>query len=342
MARKVLSLRLQIIFGMKKIFLLSCLTLFSLALPAQQIRTNYRSDGITHISTDYEALQMGGVPSEIRVELAGFPDGSTLYLLYINFQQKTAVNVPKGVKMAVTLNNGKMLRIDQIGQDSATKRRLEDGTFVNRLKYAIEPADMEKMVRGIKSVDIITGWNPDDYVQASFGDNLLGSLLKRHCEAILKASGGTLELASSLAGYTENANSILSNANPIVARGKNFDYNILLSHLYYKNTNQEDVDLAFVIGTDKQYHIPYDAPVRLTLRDGSVIELLNTRDDVNFVYVYPGMADLFRITTIGIESLSIEHENGTLSDTFPITEEKNGFSDAVAQELQLLLSLSPR
>lgn len=327
---------------MKKHFLACCLALFPLLLSAQQIRTNYRSEGMTHISTDYETLPMDGIPAQARVELAGFPDGSTLYLLYISLEQKTATNVPKGVKMAVTLANGKLVRLDQIGQESATKRRMDNGLFVNRLKYAVEPADMEKLVRGIKSIDIITGWNPDDYLQAHWADDAFGTLLKRHCEAIRDAAAATIELEATLAGYTENANSCMANANPLVGRGKNYDYNILLSHLYYKNTNQEDLDLAFVIGTDQQYHIPYDAAVRLTLRDSSVINLPNTRDDINFVYVYPQLADLYRIASIGMESLSIDYEGGTLEDTFPVSEEKNGFSDAVAQELQLLLSLSPR
>ena len=327
---------------MKKLAILAFFVLFCTFLNAQSIRTNYRSEGMTHIATDYETLTMSGIPVQTRVELVGFPDGSTLYLLYMNLVQKEATVVPKGVKMAVTLNNGKLLRLEQIGQPSATPRRQEDGFFLNRLKYAVEPADMEKMVKGIKMTEIVTGWNPDDFISASWSDNAMGTLLKRHCEAILKASESTLDLEASLSGYTENVNSIMSTANPIVARGKNFDYNILLSHLYYKHTNEEDLDLAFVIGTKEQFHIPYDAHVRFTLGDNSVVELLQARDDVNFVYVYPSMEQLYQMVTLGISALSIDYEDGTLEDTFPASEEKNGFSDAVAQELYLLLSLSPR
>ncbi len=134
----------------------------------------------------------------------------------------------------------------------------------------------------------------------------------------------------------------MSTANPIVGRGKNYDYNILLSHLYYKNTNAEDLDLAFVIGTQEKFHIPYDAPVRFTLGDGSKVELVQARDDVNFVYVYPSVEQLSRMSALGITDLSIDYEGGTLEDSFPASEQKNGFSDAVAQELNLLLSLSPR
>lgn len=312
---------------------------------AQEIRTNYRSGGITHISTAFESISLDGTPAEIRVELAGFPDGGTMYLVYLNLWQKTSVTVPKGVKMAVNLQGGKMVRLEQVGQDSATKPRLENGLFLNRLKYAAESADMEKMVRGIKSVDIITGWDPDDYVQATFAENELGDLLRRHCEAILKAADNTVELKASLSGYTENRNSTLSTANPLVARGNKYDYNVLLTHLYYKGTNTEDLDLAFVIGCpgEEKFHFTYDTPVRFSLNDGSVIELPNTRDDVNFVYVYPTMEDLGRMVSVGVKSLSVQADDCLFTDEFaPREDGAQTFSEAVNQELQLLLSLSHR
>ena len=327
---------------MKKLLLATFGILVYMAVSAQNIRTNYRSEGMTHIATDYEALALKDVPAQARVELVGFPDGSSLYLLYLNLIQKTATVVPKGVKMAFTLQNGKLVRAEQIGQPSATPRRMDDGNFLNRLKYAIEPADMEKMVRGIKSVDIVTGWNPDDYISVDFPKNTFAELLTRHCQAILKASESTIELQATMSGYTENVNSILSTSNPVVARGANFDYNILLTHLYYKGTNEEDMDLAFVLGTHDTYHIPVDSPVKLTLTDGSVIDLIQARDDINFVYLYPTMEDMYRISALGISGLTIEYEGGVLADSFSPGEQKNGFSDAVNQELQLLLSASPR
>ena len=325
----------------KRICILALFLVAVTSVRAQQIRTNYRSGGMTHISTDYQSVKMGEVPALTRVELVGFPDGSTLYLWYINLVQKTATVVPKGVKMALTLSNGKMVRLEQIGQFSATPRHQEDGNFLGRLKYAVEPEEMEKMVKGISSADIVTGWNPEDYLQATWKEDELGALLKAHCEAILKASESTIDLEATLSGYTENTGSILSTSNPIVARGKNFDYNILLSHLYYKNTNGEDLDLAFVLGSAQKYHIPYDAPVRFTLEDDSQIDLVQARDDVNFVFLYPSTEDLSRMATVGVKSLSIDYEGGTLTDTFPASQ-KESFSRAINQQLQLLLSLSPR
>ena len=325
---------------MKKTLLVLLAAAISLSLSAQNVRTNYRSNNITHISTEYESLAFGSDQALVRVELAGFPDGSSLYLLYLNLLQKTAVSVPKGVKMALTLSGGKLVRLDQIGEDSATKRRLDDGLFVNRLKYAVDPSDMEKLVRGIQSVDIITGWNPDDYIQASFPSDELGSLLGRHCEAILKAAERTVDLSAGLASYTDNVNSVMASANPMVVHGNNFDYNLLLSHLYYKNTNEEDFDLAFVLGAPQKYHFPYDARVHFVLGDNSVVDLLQTRDDENFIYVYPSLDQLQRMVAEGVKSLSMDYEGGTLTDTF--TPSDADFSSVLNQQLQLLLSMSPR
>lgn len=325
---------------MKKVFLSILAALVCCSAFSQQVRTNYRSGGFTHISTDYEAIKLADIPSEVRVEHVGLPDGSSIFLLYINLIQKESVVTPKGVKMSATLPSGKFVRLDQIGQDSATKRRRDDGLFVNRLKYAAEPSDIEKMIHGVKSIDLVTGWNPDDYVQASFSQDEFAKLLKSHCEAILKASDSTLELTATIASRTDNANSVLTASNPIMARGKNMDYNVILSHLYYKNTGNEDLDLAVVIGTSAKHHIPYDAPVKFTLRDGSEISLIQTRDDVNFFYVYPTLQDLYRMAYTGVSAISIECEDGTLSDTIPASSED--FTAAVSQQLNLLLSVSPR
>ena len=326
---------------MKRTIAIALLALISLTAFGQQIRTNYKASGLTHISTDYEPMKVAGIPALVRVEFVGFPDGSRLYLLYLNMDQKEAVIAPKGVKMAVTLKNGKFVRLEQIGQSSATPRRMDNGMFRNRLKYAVETKDMEKMLKGVTAVDIVTGWNPEDYVQASFPEDDFASLLERHCEAILKASESTVDLAATLGAYDENTNSIMISANPIVGKGEHFIYNVILSNIYYKNTGGEDFDLAFVIGTENKYSIPYDATVRFTLRDGSLIALPNAREDTNFVYVYPSPDEIFRMASVGISSFSIDSEGSPIiADILP--DGPDSFTTALNQQLQLLMSASPR
>ena len=326
---------------MKRTIVIALLALISLTAFGQQIRTNYKASGLTHISTDYEPLKVAGNPALVRVEFVGFADGSRLYLLYLNMEQKEAVSAPKGVKMAVTLKNGKFVRLEQIGQSSATPRRFDNGLFRNRLKYAVETKDMEKMLKGVSALDIVTGWNPEDFIQATFPEDEFASLLERHCEAILKAADRTVELTAQLGAYDDNTNSLMISAKPIVGKGEHFIYNVILTNIYYKNTGGEDFDLAFVIGSENKYEIPLDATVRFTLRDGSLIALPNTREDTNFVYVYPSPEEIFRMAEVGISSLSIDNEGNTiLADVFP--EDPEDFTAALNQQLQMLMSASPR
>lgn len=326
---------------MKRLVSVALVAVLSVSLWGQQIRTNYRSGNLTHISTEYEEMKIADIPSLVRVEFVAFPDASRMYLLYINMDQKEAVSAPKGVKMAVTLKNGRFVRLEQIGQSSATPRRFDNGLVRNRLKYAVETKDMEKMLKGVNSIDIVTGWNPEDYVQATFKEDEFASLLERHCQAILKASESTVDLTATLGAYDENKNSIMISSNPVVGKGEHFIYNVILSNIYYKNTGGEDFDLAFVIGTESKYNIPYDATVRFNLCDGSLIALPNAREDVNFVYVYPSPEEIFRMASIGIASFSIDDEGSPIiADTLP--EGPDSFTAALNQQLQLLMSASPR
>jgi hypothetical protein len=76
------------------------------------------------------------------------------------------------------------------------------------------------------------------------------------------------------------------------------------------------------------------------LRDGSSIDLIQTRDDFNFFYVYPSLEDLYRMVGVGVAGITIECEDGTLKDTIPASSED--FTAAVSQQLNLLLSVSSR
>ena len=319
-----------------------------LSLGAQEIRSNYRSGKISHISTEYETMPLGDGNAQIRLEQALFPEGGLLYLLYINLEQKQPFVAPKGVKMAFTLSSGGFVRIEQIGEDSATKPRLENGYYCNRLKYAIEPSDMNKILGGVKGVDIVYGWNPEDYLQANFSSDELSALLRRHVKAIRGAESRTIPLSAELAGYSDNQESILATTKPIVARGEQRIYNVILSYLYYKSSNTDDVDLAFQIGTEDSLHIPLDAEVTFVLSDGSSIVLPQTRDEINLVYVYPTMSDVRRIIQ-GVKEIRIPYVSAVSADgtqTVSILDDSflpgEGFTEAVNAQYQTLISVSPR
>lgn len=319
---------------MKKTILSLAVLAAALPLSAQEIRTNYRSEGMTHISTEAEPCQ----DLSVRVERVGFPDGSTLYQLFIDLRQKTGFTAPKGVKMTATLPGGAVVRADQIGQESATKTRQEDGLYLNRLRYAMEASDLERLTRGVTDLELVTGWEPDNYQQFHFKDDAFAALLKRHWEAIDLAAETTIDLTAEAAGRVDLTGSVMTAATPLVADGEKFKYNIILNHLYYKNSAKEDIDLAFQLGSDQQYRIEPDAPVTFVLADGAEITLPQTRDEVNFIYLYPTLSQLRSLAYGSIKTLRIQTEDGTLSDAIP----DDSFSKALNQQYQLLMSLSAR
>ena len=319
---------------MKKTILSLAVLAAALTLSAQEIRTNYRSGGMTHSSTEAEPCQ----DFTVRVERVGFPDGSTLYQLFIDLRQKTGFTAPKGVKMTATLPGGSVVRADQIGQESATKTRQEDGLYLKRLRYAREASDLEKLTRGVTGLELVTGWGPDDYLQFHFKDDAFATLLKRHFEAIGQAAETTIDLTAEAAGRVDLTGSVMTAATPLVADGEKFKYNIILNHLYYKNSAKEDIDLAFQLGSEKQYRIEPDAPVAFVLRDGAEITLPQTRDEVNFIYLYPTLSQLRALAYGGIKTLRIQTEDGTLSDAIL----DDSFSKALNQQYQLLMSLAAR
>ena len=319
---------------MKKTLLSLAVFAAALTLSAQEIRTNYRSEGMTHISTEAEPCQ----DFTARVERVGFPDGSTLYQLFIDLRQKTAFTVPKGVKMTATLPGGAVVRADQIGQENATKTRDEDGLYLNRFRYAMEEADLEKLTRGVTDLELVTGWNPDDYLQFHFKDDAFAALLKRHCAAIEKAAASTIDLTAEAAGRVDLTGSVMTAATPLVADGQDLKYNLILNHLYYKNSGKEDIDLAFQLGTEKKWRVEPDAPVTFILGDGTEITLPQTRDEVNFIYLYPTLSQLRALAYGSVKSLRIQTEDGTLTDAIL----DDSFSKALNQQYQLLMSLSAR
>ena len=316
---------------MKKTLLSLVALAATFTLSAQEIRTNYRSEGMTHISTEAEPCQ----DLSVRVERVGFPDGSTLFQLFIDLRQKTGFTAPKGVKMTATLPGGSVVRADQIGQESATKTRQEDGLYLNRLRYALEASDMDKLTHGVSDLELVTGWDPDNYLQYHFKDDAFAALLKRHCEAIDRAAQATIDLTAEPAGRVDLTGSVMTAATPMVADGQDLKYNLILNHLYYKNSAKEDIDLAFQLGTEKQYRIEPDAPVTFVLEDGTELTLPQTRDEVNFIYLYPTISQLRTLAYGNIKSLRIQTEDGTLTDAIL----DNSFSKALNQQYQLLMSL---
>ena len=326
---------------MKRTILAVLISLVTLAAAsAQEIRTNYTSGNISHTSTEYEEITCGKDPLWVRLDKVGYKDGSSLYVIYLTFEQKTSFTAPKGVKMAFNLSGNGLVRAEQIGKDNPTKNSFSRGNtkvYWNRTKYALESGDFNKILRGITSIDVVTGWDPDDYIQMSFPGDELAALLRRHEAAIRNASARLVTLTSDLDSRANNRNSIITTTKPIVAKGSKLDYNVSLTHLYYKTNNKEDFEIKIQIGSTKNYHVPIDALVTFTFSDGSSIALKQSIDEDNLMIVLPSVRETRKLC-YGVKSVSIEYEGGTINDTFP----SDALSSAINQQYQLLMSASER
>ena len=324
------------------------LAAFSFALTAasaQEIRYNYRTGGITRVSTEYEFVKNGEAdqhPAWVRLEYVRFKDGSVSYVLYMNFEEKTAVNIPKGVRMAATLSDGKLVRADQMYSQKGNKRAFTSGkgrVYWNRTQYMFDESDMKRMVSGIRDLDVITGWNPDDYLQIKYSDNQLGKVLSAHYAAIGKALSSSVPIsADGILDYANNATSITVKAKPNVAAGAQYKYNVAVTYLYYKGTNTEDVDLEFQLGTTKDIRIHYATPVVIELSDGEKLVLSQSREDVSRVMVYPTLAQMRRMIAKGVRSVTYTCEDTPVTDTFAGT----AFSEAVSKGYQTVMSVAER
>ena len=331
---------------MKKLILaLAAFALASALLPAQEIRYNFKTGGITRVSTEYEFVKNGDNdqhPAWVRLEYVRFKDGSVSYMLYMNFEEKTAVNIPKGVRMAATLSDGKLVRSDQLYSQKGNKRAFTSGkgrVYWNRTQYMFDESDMKRMVKGIRDLDIITGWNPDDYLQIKYSDNQLGKVLAAHYAAIGNALSSSVQIsADGILDYANNATSITIKAKPNIAAGSQYKYNVSVTYIYYKGTNTEDVDLEFQLGTTKEIRIHYATPVVIELADGEKMVLSQSREDISRVMVYPTLSQMRRMIAKGVKSITY-----TAEDT-PTTETFSGFafSDAVSKGYQTVMSVAER
>ena len=328
-----------------RLFLVGLLALSCLAVEAAgSLRYNYKRNGYTYVSSDYERIEAGGTPFWLRTESILFPDGTAAWFLYLNFESPKAQNVPKGVKMAATLPNGKLVRLDQIGTDNATKRAMhrdKETYYLNRTKYMVEPGDMSRLCAGVKALDVVTGWDPDDYVQLAFSGDEFAKALSAQAAAV-KAAGKPVELSRDLAKdisrHADSKNSLMVVARPETVRGASMAYNVGLTYLYYKGTDKEDFDFSVQIGTEKENWIPLESEAVFGLADGSEIVLRQTRDESNHLFLYPTVADVRRMIVAGVKSITVRTGEKTFGDTF----DGRVFSEALGRQYQLLMSVSPK
>ena len=327
---------------MKRILLAMTVFLLSAALQAGAqdiIRSSYRYNGYTYISGELEKVPCDH-PFYMRLEYVGFPDNTYAWLIHMNYEDKVAYDIPKGVKMAFTTPDGKLVRAEQINVGGGERRAFtnDDGKRVywNNAQYMITDEDLQKVLPGIKSIDVITGWEPDDYFQATFKNDEFAKALSRQYAAVKDTPKPKDEVQQEdIIRYADNNNSLTVLTRAHVATGVNRPYNVSVNYLYYKDSNKEDFDVNFMLGTETQYLIPVGSKVSFTMEDGSVMDLKQERDAYNVIYLYPTPAQTKALCK-GVAALSVQTEDTTLTDTF----DDNSFSEVIAKLYRTLMAVA--
>ena len=304
-----------------------------------QLRSNFKYNGYSYVSGELEKVPCDH-PFYLRLEYVAFPDNTYAYLIHMNYEDKVAYEVPKGVKIAFTTPDGKLVRAEQVGGGTGEKRAFTnaDGKRVywNNAQYMITEDELVKLFPGIKSIDVVTGWDPDDYFQAGFRNDEFAKALERQYNAIQAASGEAVEVQQEdIVRYADNNNSLTVLTRAHVAQGEKMPYNVSVNYLYYKDSNQEDFDVNFMLGTETQYLIPVGSQVYISLLDGSTMILQQERDAYNTVYLYPTPQQTKALCK-GVKSFTIETEDGIVSDSFP----DNDFSRVVNQLYNTLMAVA--
>ena len=332
---------------MKNFFVaLLALSLFPLLAFSQELRYNYKTGGITRVSTEYEFVQTGEGdqhPLWMRLEYVKFKDGSVSYVLYLNFEEKKAVNIPKGVRIAVTPSDGgKIINADQMYVQKGNKHAFTSGkgrVYWNRAQYMFDAPDMQRMVKGVKALDVITGWNAEDYLQIQYSSNQLGKALASHYNAVNAAASSAVAIAASgILDYDSKPTALTIKAKPNVATGGTFKYNVAVTYLYYKGTNTEDVELEFQIGTEKEYRIHLSTPVVFELGGGEKLVLEQAREDISRVVVYPTLAQVRKMMAKGVRAVTYTTSEGAFTDTFSGAS----YTEALSKGYQTVMSVAER
>ena len=327
---------------MKRI-LFAAVALLTLALaPAsaqEELRSYYSFNGYTYTSGELEKVACDH-PFYLRLERVSFPDNTYAFLMHINYEDKVAYDIPRGAKMAFTTADGKIVRAEQVGPGNGEHRAFTnaDGKRVywNKGQYMITEDELVKLLPGVKSIDVITGWDPDDYFQTGFKNDELARALDRQYQVIREVQGPAVEVQQEdIANYADSNNSLTVLTQAHVARGDKMPYNVSVNYLYYKESNKEDFDVNFMLGTELQYLIPVDSRVCFTLADGSTLTLQQQRDAYNTVYLYPTPQQAKALRS-GVTALSVETEEETLSDTFSNDE----FSAVINQLYNTLMAVA--
>lgn len=283
------------------------------------LRCSYKSNGYTHIRTERSLVGRGGdCPFWLSIGYVIFPDGvSDAYILGLDFEGGKPFIIPKGTGLSATLTGGGTVNASQMSASEAASSPFTnaDGKKVywSRGRYLFEAPDFRKLLSGVKAIDVTTGWNPDDYIQAQFKGDEFSATLKELYAAIEDAPRPTEELGDNMAGISDNSGSIMAVTKRVrIAEAQTVE-GVGMEYIYYKATNAEDYDL-FLTLTGGDRLIPLGTEVAFNLTDGGEIVLRQQRDAYDELLLYPSAEEVKAIAS-GLASIDIRTEGRSYAES---------------------------
>ncbi len=327
---------------LRKTFLAAAAAAFCLPGISQDlIRSNYKYNGYNRIRTERILVDPGDKrPFMTSLEYVGFPDGSTAYMLELNYISSVSKNAPKGVPFTATATDGKIISAKQIYGETTDKRAFPgpDGkpVYWNKLQYLLEEGAVQKMASGVKNTDIAFSFEPDDYLSTNFTGDEFGKAVKELYYAIKSEKPAEEELGDLIATYSNQRNSLTVITKPVEVKGENATYTLSMTYMYYKEAHEEGYDLNIAVKDGKVGEIAFETPVTFTLEDGSAVSLKEERDAADALICYPDAEQIKKMIRGNVTAINIAVPGKEFSDSFS----DGAFSEAIYKLYNTLQTVS--
>ena len=291
------------------------------AISQDLIRSNYKYNGYNHIRTERIKVDAGDKhPFMTSLEYIGFPDGSTAYMLELDYISNVSKNAPKGVPFSATATDGKIINAKQIYVETTDKRAFPgpDGKpiYWNKVQYLLEEGAVQKIASGVKNTDLAFSFEPDDYISTNYSNDEFGKAVKELYYAIKSEKPETEELGDWIGTYSNQKNSLTVITKNVNVKGDAVPFVMSMTYMYFKETHEEGYDLNLAIKSDKVGLIAIDTPVILTLEDGGTVELKQERDAEGILFLYPDIDQIKKIIRGNVTAIKVATPGKGFTDTF--------------------------
>lgn len=276
------------------------------------LKCNYKKNN--YVFTGAERVSVAAsTPLQLKLVRVAFPDGVSLYDLRIDFESDAAWKIPKNASITFELAGGNSItsknHSDSPNLVAPSGFEKADGKKVwyNCGEYYLEQADLEKLLKGVKSLDAVRRWSSNGHIVVKFKNNEFSIALAKAYDAIKSAPEVKNELGAHLTGLDDNSGNRIATTEVLPVDERT---GLSLTYLYSGESNQETYDLEFHING---VTVPGGSQVALTTPAGTIVRLRQEKDlEEGEVVCYPSIEQIKLLYSAGVTGISLETANGNL------------------------------